>query len=107
MIQEIQVGIVDTRVPGDAGAEMVAPHSLGLTCKTTAVQATTQSLAVSVLDLIATRAGELTGSAIAKSVELACCGPTQVQPKSAHARLRVDYSPPRILQKLHVRRNTF
>jgi luciferase family oxidoreductase group 1 len=71
MIQEIQVGIVDTRVLGDAGAEMVAPHSLGLTCKTTAVQATTQSLAVSVLDLIATRAGELTGSAIAKSVELA------------------------------------
>ena len=39
--------------------------------KTTAVQATTQSLAVSVLDLIATRAGELTGSAVAKSVELA------------------------------------
>jgi hypothetical protein len=71
MIQEIQVGIVDTRVPGDAGAEMVAPHSLGRTCKTTAVQATAQSLAVSVLDLIATRAGEPTGSAIAKSVELA------------------------------------
>jgi luciferase family oxidoreductase group 1 len=71
MIQEIQVGIVETRVPGDAGTEMVAPHSLGLTCKTTAVQATAQSLVVSVLDLIATRAGEPTGSAIAKSVELA------------------------------------
>src|ERR1700747_1154587 len=71
MIQEIQVGIVDTRVPGDASTEMVAPHSLGLTCKTTAVQATAQSLVVSVLDLVATRAGEPAGSAIAKSVELA------------------------------------
>ena len=71
MIQESRVGIVDTRAPADAGAEMVVPHSLGLTGKTTAVQATTQSIAVSVLDLIATRAGEPTGSAIAKSVELA------------------------------------
>jgi alkanesulfonate monooxygenase SsuD/methylene tetrahydromethanopterin reductase-like flavin-dependent oxidoreductase (luciferase family) len=71
MIQEIQVGIVDTRVPGDASAETVAPHSLGLTCKRTAVKATAQSLAVSVLDLVATRAGEAPGSAIARSVELA------------------------------------
>jgi hypothetical protein len=71
MIQEIRVGIVDTRAPADAGAEMVVPHSLGLTCKTTTVQATTQSLAVSVLDLVATRAGEAPGSAIARSVELA------------------------------------
>ena len=71
MIQEIQVGIVDTRVPGDAGAEMVAPHPLGFTCKTTTAQATAQSLAVSVLDLVATRAGEPAGTAIGRSVELA------------------------------------
>jgi luciferase family oxidoreductase group 1 len=50
---------------------MVVPHSLGLTGKTTTVQATAQSLAVSVLDLVATRAGEPAGSAIARSVELA------------------------------------
>jgi Luciferase-like monooxygenase len=71
MIQEIRVGIVDTRAPADAGAEMVVPHNLGLAGKTTALQATTQSLAVSVLDLVATRAGESAGSAIAQTVELA------------------------------------
>jgi hypothetical protein len=71
MNQEIRVGIVDTRAPADAGADMVVPHSLGLTCKTTTVQATTQSLPVSVLDLVATRAGEPSGSAIAQTVELA------------------------------------
>jgi hypothetical protein len=71
LIQEIRVGIVDTRAAADAGAEMVVPHSLGLTCETTIVQATTQSLAVSVLDLVATRAGEPAGSAIAQTVELA------------------------------------
>jgi len=47
------------------------PHSLDLTCKTTTVQATAQSLAVSVLDLVAMRAGEPPGNAIARSVELA------------------------------------
>jgi hypothetical protein len=52
MIQEIQFGIVDTRAPGDADAEMVVPNSLVLTDKTTTVQATTQFLAVSVLDLV-------------------------------------------------------
>jgi hypothetical protein len=62
MIQEIRVGIVDTRAPADASAEMVVPHNLGLAGKTTALQATTQSLAVSVLDLVATRAGESAGS---------------------------------------------
>ncbi|HET9407266.1 MAG TPA: LLM class flavin-dependent oxidoreductase [Candidatus Sulfotelmatobacter sp.] len=62
---------LDTRVTADAGAETVAPHNLDLTGKTTALQATAQSLAVSVLDLVATRAGEAAGSAIARSVELA------------------------------------
>jgi luciferase family oxidoreductase group 1 len=52
-------------------AEMVLPHSLDLTRKTTTLQATAQSLAVSVLDLVATRAGESPGSAIARSAELA------------------------------------
>jgi len=60
-----------TRVTADADAEMVVSHSLDLTCKTTSLQATAQSLAVSVLDLVATRAGEAPGSAIARSVELA------------------------------------
>jgi hypothetical protein len=50
---------------------MVVPHGLDLTCKTTTLQATAQSLAVSVLDLVATRAGEPAGTAIARSVELA------------------------------------
>jgi luciferase-like monooxygenase len=60
-----------TRVTADADAEMVVPHGLDLTCKTTTLQATAQSLAASVLDLVATRAGEPAGSAIARSVELA------------------------------------
>ena len=34
-----------TRVPAAADAATVVPHSLGLTCNTTTVQATTQSLA--------------------------------------------------------------
>jgi luciferase family oxidoreductase group 1 len=55
----------------DAGAETVAPHSLGLTRKTTTVQATAQSLPISVLDLVPTRPGEPAGRAIARSVELA------------------------------------
>src|SRR5882672_2948253 len=60
-----------TRVAADADAEMVVPHSLGLTCKTTTVQATAQSLPISVLDLVPTRVGEPAGRAIARSVELA------------------------------------
>jgi len=60
-----------TRVTADADAEMVVPHSLDVTCKMTTLPATAQSLAVSVLDLVATRAGEAPGSAIARSVELA------------------------------------
>ena len=60
-----------TRVRADADAEMVVPHSLDLMGKTTTLQATAQSLAVSVLDLVATRASEPPGSAIARSVELA------------------------------------
>jgi luciferase family oxidoreductase group 1 len=55
----------------DGGAETVAPHSLGLTRKTTTLQATAQSLPISVLDLIPTRPGEPAGRAIARSVELA------------------------------------
>src|ERR1700674_290605 len=60
-----------TCASADAGGEAVVPHNLGITCKTTRVQTTTQSLALSVLDLVATRAGEPSGSAIARSVELA------------------------------------
>ena len=60
-----------TLVTADANAAMVVPHSLDLTCKTTTLQATAQSLAVSVLDLVATRAGEPPGSAIARFLELA------------------------------------
>ena len=60
-----------TRVAADADAETVVPHSLGLTRKTTTVQATAQSLPISVLDLVPTRAGEPAGRAIALSVDLA------------------------------------
>jgi hypothetical protein len=60
-----------TRVTANADAEMVVPHSLGLTRKTTTVQATAQSLPISVLDLVPTRPGEPAGRAIAQSVELA------------------------------------
>ncbi len=55
----------------DGGAETVAPHSLGLTRKTTTVQAASQSLPISVLDLVPTRPGEPAGRAIARSMELA------------------------------------
>ena len=60
-----------TRLTADADAQMAVPHSLDLTCKTTTLHATAQSLAVSVLDLVATRAGEPAGNAIARSVERA------------------------------------
>ena len=55
------MGLETTCAPADAGAEALVPRS----------EATRQSLAVSVLDLIAMRAGETAGSAIARSVELA------------------------------------
>jgi hypothetical protein len=67
----VKYGLEATRVTADADAEMVVPHSLDLRCKTTTLQSTAQSFAVSVLDLVATRAGEAPGSAIARSVELA------------------------------------
>src|SRR6266850_2081202 len=60
-----------TRAAADGGVAAVAPHSLGLTRKTTTVQATAQSLPISVLDLVPTRVGEPAGRAIARSVELA------------------------------------
>src|SRR5437879_5531383 len=60
-----------TRAAADGDVAAVAPHSLGLTRKTTTVQATAQSLPISVLDLVPTRVGEPAGRAIARSVELA------------------------------------
>jgi hypothetical protein len=44
-----------TRAAVDGGAETIAPRSLGLTRKTTTVQATAQSLPISVLDLVPAR----------------------------------------------------
>jgi len=67
----VKYGLETTRVTANADAEMVVPHSLDFTRKTTTLQATAESLAVSVLDLVATRAGEPAGSAIVRSVELA------------------------------------
>ena len=55
----VKLGLETTRVTVDAGIESAAPH----------IQATRQSLPVSVLDLVATRAGELAGSTIARSVD--------------------------------------
>jgi luciferase family oxidoreductase group 1 len=55
----------------DEGAEQLCRAPLASRAKTTAVQMTTQTLAVSVLDLVAMRAGEPAGNAIARSVELA------------------------------------
>jgi alkanesulfonate monooxygenase SsuD/methylene tetrahydromethanopterin reductase-like flavin-dependent oxidoreductase (luciferase family) len=43
-----------------------------MTRKPTAMEMTAQSFPFSVLDLVATRADEPAGSAIARSVELAC-----------------------------------
>jgi luciferase family oxidoreductase group 1 len=57
----VKYGLETARVTTDAGTESTVPRS----------QATRQSLPVSVLDLVATRAGESAGSAIARSVELA------------------------------------
>ena len=60
-----------TCAAADGGVAAVAPHSLGLTRKTTTVRATAQCLPISVLDLVPTRAGEPARRAIARSVELA------------------------------------
>src|SRR5438445_13431689 len=60
-----------TCASADAGGEAVVPHNLGITYKTTRDRTTTQSLALSVLDLVPTRPGEAAGRAIARSVELA------------------------------------
>jgi luciferase family oxidoreductase group 1 len=57
----MKCGLETTRVTTEAGTESAVSRS----------QATRQSLPVSVLDLVATRAGESAGSAIARSVELA------------------------------------
>ena len=46
------------RVGVETDAEMVVPHTLALTCKTSTLQATAQSLAVSVLDLVLKVAGD-------------------------------------------------
>jgi luciferase family oxidoreductase group 1 len=60
-----------TCAPTDAENGAVGPGSLRLASKRTTVQTTSQSLAVSALDLAATRAGEPAASAIERSVELA------------------------------------
>ena len=60
-----------TRVTADADAEMVVPHSLDLTCKKLLCKRPHNLWLVSVLDLVATRAGEPAGTGIARSVELA------------------------------------
>src|SRR6266436_3212585 len=65
------IGLETTCAPTDADNGAVGPSSLRLASKRTTVQTTRQSLAVSVLDLVATRAGEPAASAIARSVELA------------------------------------
>jgi hypothetical protein len=65
------IGLETTCAPTDADNGAVGPSSLRLASKRATVQTTRQSLAVSVLDLVATRAGEPAASAIARSVELA------------------------------------
>ena len=57
----MKCGLETTPVTADASTESAVPRS----------QATRQSLPVSVLDLVATQAGEPAGSAIAQTVELA------------------------------------
>ncbi len=64
-------GLETTRAQADAAAEAIVPRSIRVTGKPTAVQTNRQSLAVSVLDLVPTRAGEPVDRAIARSVELA------------------------------------
>jgi Luciferase-like monooxygenase len=57
----VKCGLETRPVTADASTESAVPRS----------QATRQSLPVLVLDLVATRAGEPAGSAIAQTVELA------------------------------------
>ena len=64
-------GLETTRAQADTAAEAIVPRSIPVTGKPTAVQTNRQSLAVSVLDLVPTRASEPVGDAIARSVELA------------------------------------
>ncbi len=64
-------GLETTRAQADTAAEAIVPRSIRVTGKPTAVQTNRQSLAVSVLDLVPTRAGEPVDRAIARSVELA------------------------------------
>ena len=66
----MKYGLETTRTLPEAAAA-IGPRSTRLSGKTTTLQTTGQSLEVSVLDLIATRAGEPASSAIARSVELA------------------------------------
>jgi luciferase family oxidoreductase group 1 len=65
------IGLEATCAPTDADNGTVGPSSLRLASKRTTVRTTSQSLAVSTLDLAATRAGEPAASAIERSVELA------------------------------------
>jgi luciferase family oxidoreductase group 1 len=65
------IGLETACAPSDADNVAVGPSSLRLASKTTTVQTIRQSLAISVLDLVATRAGEPAASAIARSIELA------------------------------------
>jgi len=65
------IGLETTCAPTDADNGTVGPSSLRLASKRTTVKATSQSLPISVLDLIPSRAGEPASRAIAQSVELA------------------------------------
>jgi len=67
----VKHGLETTRAHADTAAEAIVPRSIPVTGKPTAVQTNRQSLAVSVLDLVPTRASEPVGDAIARSVELA------------------------------------
>jgi luciferase family oxidoreductase group 1 len=67
----VKHGLETTRAQADTAAEAIVPRSIRVTGKPTAVQTNRQSLAVSVLDLVPTRASEPVGHAIARSVELA------------------------------------
>jgi len=67
----VKHGLETTRTQADTAAEAIVPRSIRVTGKPTAVQTNRQSLAVSVLDLVPTRASEPVGDAIARSVELA------------------------------------
>jgi len=67
----VKHGLETTRAQADTAAEAIVPRSIRVTGKPTAVQTNRQSLAVSVLDLVPTRAGEPVDRAIARSVELA------------------------------------